>query len=399
MTHSGGSLSPGRVRELRLAVLPPAAVPYREPLFCALSAREDICLRVLYQARRPAGWDMGEAWFPSGHAYDARSLRARQWPRPGRTPVMLPSGIGRALDMFGADVVVAWEFGPSAWLARAWCSRRDRPLVHFSELGAPAAEAVPAAQRKIHRLLAHRAAGAIGASTQARNRLVALGAAPARTLVSLQSVDAAGIRAAVADRQAATDGQPVADRPLPLSADRPLQLLCVARLVPDKNLAALIGAVASVGSDRVALNLIGDGPLRDQLQAQAAAEGALVRFHGSLDPGQTARAYAAADALALVSSHEPFGVALREGVAAGLPLIASSRAGATGDVAIAGRNAIVVDPADTRAITAAVRRLAEDPELRARLGLGSCEIDIEWPLQRSVDAFAEVVRLAAPGAG
>ena len=50
--------------------------------------------------------------------------------------------------------------------------------------------------------------------------------------------------------------------------------------------------------------------------------------------------------LALVSTYEPFGVTLREGAAAGLPLIASRRAGAVGDVAVEGENAIVVDPGD-----------------------------------------------------
>ncbi|MGI8506941.1 MAG: glycosyltransferase, partial [Solirubrobacteraceae bacterium] len=108
-----------------------------------------------------------------------------------------------------------------------------------------------------------------------------------------------------------------------------------------------------------------------------------------------ARAYADADVLALVSLHEPFGVALREGVAAGLPLIASARAGATGDIAVAGRNAIVVDPEDRAAIAAAVRTLTADPARRSALAAASREIDREWPLQRSVDAFARAVALGA----
>ena len=54
--------------------------------------------------------------------------------------------------------------------------------------------------------------------------------------------------------------------------------------------------------------------------------------------------------LALVSTYEPFGVALREGAAAGLPLICSVRAGAAGDVAVDGENALLVDPADRGAI-------------------------------------------------
>jgi glycosyltransferase involved in cell wall biosynthesis len=240
---------------------------------------------------------------------------------------------------------------------------------------------VPAPQRRLHRFLACRAAGAIGASTQARDRLIALGADPSRTVVSLQSVDAEPIRVAAAARG-------------PHRAERPLQLLCVARLVQDKNLSGLIAAAASVGPDAVELDLVGDGPLRGELESQARASPAVVRFHGALSSAGTAQAYANADVLALVSHHEPFGVALREGAAAGLPLIASVRAGATGDIAVAGRNAIVVDPRDGTAIVAAVRALAADPVRRATMADASREIDAEWPLQRSVDAFARAAVLA-----
>ncbi len=376
MTQSGMS------RPLRCAALWPVAAPYREPLFAALAARDDLCLRVIYLTQRLEGWDVQADWFPSVHAYDTRVMPARQWARTGRSPIVIPRGLGSELDAFAPDVVVVSEFGPPALLARAWCSRHRRGLVHFSELGAAAARAVPAPQRRLHRLLARRAAGAIGASTQARDRLLALGADPARTVVSLQSVDADAIRAAVA-----AGGR--TRRP-----EGPLALLCVARLVADKNLGALIEAVASAGPGTVELDLVGDGPLRADLQAQAASLGAVVRFHGSLTPAQTAQAYAEADVLALVSRHEPFGVALREGAAAGLPLIASAWAGATGDIAVAGRNAIVVDPDDRTAIAAAVRSLAGDPGRRAAMGQASREIDAQWPLERSVDAFAQAVLLA-----
>jgi glycosyltransferase involved in cell wall biosynthesis len=169
----------------------------------------------------------------------------------------------------------------------------------------------------------------------------------------------------------------------------PLRLLCVARLVPDKNIGALIDAV----TDGVELHVVGDGPLKDELMARAAARGASVRFTASVTPAVLAGIYAEADALALVSLHEPFGVALREGVAAGLPLIASSRAGATGDVAVAGQNAIVVEPEDEGAIAAAVAVMARDRPLRERMAEASREIDAQWPLSRSVDGFAQAIEL------
>ena len=94
--------------------------------------------------------------------------------------------------------------------------------------------------------------------------------------------------------------------------------------------------------------------------------------------------YADADVLALVSSYEPFGVTLREGAAAGLPLIASRRAGAVGDVAVDGENAIVIDPGDRGQITDALRRVVREPELRERLAAGSRAVTARHPLEADV---------------
>ena len=95
------------------------------------------------------------------------------------------------------------------------------------------------------------------------------------------------------------------------------------------------------------------------------------RFPGPATPGELAAVYADAGVLALVSTYEPFGVTLREGAAAGLPLIASRRAGAVGDVAIDGENAIVIDPDDRGQIVSALQRLVREPDLRERLAAGS----------------------------
>ena len=111
-----------------------------------------------------------------------------------------------------------------------------------------------------------------------------------------------------------------------------------------------------------------------------------------MSPSDTARAYADADALALVSRYEPFG-ALREGVAADLPLIASARAGAVGDIALPDRT-MVVSPT-TGARPGGRPRPGRDPARRTAMAAASLQIDREWPLQRSVDALALAIALAA----
>ncbi len=142
---------------VRCAVLPPVAVPYREPLFALVAQSPEVDLRVIYQSEGQPGWDQPAGWFASDHPYDAVALGSRQRARPGRTPVVVPRGVGRALAEFDPGVVVSWEYGPTTLRALAWCRRRGRALVIFSELPPHADSDLPVWQLRLHGLLVGRA--------------------------------------------------------------------------------------------------------------------------------------------------------------------------------------------------------------------------------------------------
>src|SRR5262249_9462845 len=86
------------------------------------------------------------------------------------------------------------------------------------------------------------------------------------------------------------------------------------------------------------------------------------------------RAYAAAEVLVLPSIatrtfREPWGLVVNEAMNQGLAVIASDAVGAAaGGLVRDGRNGLVVPAGDPRALADAMRRLAHDPQLRARLG-------------------------------
>jgi glycosyltransferase involved in cell wall biosynthesis len=69
---------------------------------------------------------------------------------------------------------------------------------------------------------------------------------------------------------------------------------------------------------------------------------------------------------------EPFGQVVVEGMAAGLPVIATG-AGGPAEIIEDGVNGLLVPPGDVPALTAAVRRLLGDAELRARIGQAGIE--------------------------
>jgi glycosyltransferase involved in cell wall biosynthesis len=173
----------------------------------------------------------------------------------------------------------------------------------------------------------------------------------------------------------------------------PVRVLAVGRLVPDKNLDGLITAFAEAGfaEGEAELELRGVGPLEGDLRAQAERLGVAARFPGPVPAAGLGAVYASAHMLAVVSTYEPFGVTLREGAAAGLPLIASRRAGAVGDVAVEGENAVLVDPEDGAQLTEALRRLVREPELRERLAAGSRAVTERHPPEADAEAWERAV--------
>ena len=358
----------------RVAILPPVPVPYREPLFRVLAERGRVLPHVIYLAASQPGWDQPIGWFSEAEGYGSEILSAWQRRRAGRSPITVPKGIGPALSRARPDCIVTWEYGPATLRVLGWARRRAVPVLVFSELTPWSDEALSALQRRVHRLLAPRVAGFIVASSQGAERVRALGVSPDRVEVALQSADLASLR------PASLPGPPV-------------RILFVGRLVPDKNLAGLIAAFAEAGFEdgEAELEIRGSGPLEPELRAQAARTGAAVRLAGPAAPGELAAVYSDAHVFALVSTYEPFGVTLREAAAAGLPLVASRRVGAVGDVAVDGENAIVVDPGDRGEITDALRRLVGEPELRERLAGGSRAVTERHPLTADVEAWERAI--------
>jgi phosphatidylinositol alpha-1,6-mannosyltransferase len=151
---------------------------------------------------------------------------------------------------------------------------------------------------------------------------------------------------------------------------RPVAVLCVTRLIPRKGIDRLIRAAAHARAQSIDIALVvaGAGSNEAELRRQADEADVPVEWLGLVAHEDLPRVYARADAFAFPTLMDPFGIALLEAAAAGLPLIASPHAGATADFVVDGVNGLVVDPDDTAGFTAALVRLASDRALRGRLG-------------------------------
>lgn len=149
-----------------------------------------------------------------------------------------------------------------------------------------------------------------------------------------------------------------------------LELVCVGRLSAEKGHAGLLGAVAKLMRDGVAvrLTLVGDGPEGDTLKALVAELGLSdhVTFAGRLGEAATLETIARSDALVLTSFMEGLPIVLMEAMALGVPVI-SSRVAGIPELVADGESGLLFEPANWDQLGNAIRRLCDDPALRASL--------------------------------
>jgi glycosyltransferase involved in cell wall biosynthesis len=94
---------------------------------------------------------------------------------------------------------------------------------------------------------------------------------------------------------------------------------------------------------------------------------------------------------------EPFGLVIAEAMACGRPVVVSA-AGGAGEIVRDGIDALAVPPGDAAAMAEAIRRLAEDAELRARMGAaGRARAEADFDRARLVRQVAPVYRGAGGG--
>lgn len=167
-------------------------------------------------------------------------------------------------------------------------------------------------------------------------------------------------------------------------------ILHVGTIEPRKNVASLVdGYRELVGHRSDAPPLIFAGRIDMPVTSFASP---MVQFPGYVSEDERLRLYREASMLVIASWDEGFGIPALEAMTIGLPVIAADR-GSLPEVL--GEAAIFVDPADPRAIAAAMARLLDDPALRreqAARGVKRAS-DFSWEASagRLLAAFREAV--------
>jgi glycosyltransferase involved in cell wall biosynthesis len=133
-----------------------------------------------------------------------------------------------------------------------------------------------------------------------------------------------------------------------------------------KNLPRMVRAFATLAPDW-RLVILGEGPERAAIAAQAAALGVADRVHMPGFVPEPARAVGLFDLFALSSDSEQFPISVVEAMAAGLA-VASPAVGDVAGMVAAENRPYVAPPGDEAALAFAMAQLASDDGLRRRIG-------------------------------
>ena len=157
-----------------------------------------------------------------------------------------------------------------------------------------------------------------------------------------------------------------------------VRLLYVGRISREKDLDVLAQAFEKLRNEGVPvqLSVVGHGPYSDALAKRLPD----ACFTGYLSGVELATAYASADLFIFPSTTDTFGNVIIEAQAAGLPVIVSD-AGGPQELVEDGVNGFITKARDVESFAAAIRTLACDAQLRARMGERARQSvrDRSWP--------------------
>jgi glycosyltransferase involved in cell wall biosynthesis len=171
--------------------------------------------------------------------------------------------------------------------------------------------------------------------------------------------------------------------------------LCVANWLPNKGILELLDAAAALPAGLLRLHFAGDERAHTPygqrvIHRIGELPGRVVR-HGSCDDTGVGRLYRSADMFVLPSRWETYGTAFAEAMDAGLPVI-GWRCGNLPHLVDDGKQGIVLSPGDIPALSAALRRLAENEPERCQMGAAAARRAQDLPTwEQSAQQFFAIL--------
>jgi glycosyltransferase involved in cell wall biosynthesis len=359
---------------MHVAIVTNIPAPYRVPVYNLCAQTPGVRLSVIFLAQR----EPDRLWDLPGQAFHAEYLSERLVSWRGRY-IHFSSGVTRALRALDPDVVITTGFNPSHLAAMWYALRARKPHVPMTDGTLNSEQELSFVHRFVRRWIFRRSSAFVGASQGSLQLYRAYGVGDTDFFQSHLCCDL-------------DDFDSVAP------AERPFDMVFSGRFVPLKSPDFVISVAERVGrrlGRRVRVLFLGAGPMLEDVKAQAEAASAWVdaEFHGYASQAELPALYASARMLVFPTSGEPWGVVANEACAAGLPVLATPGAGASGEIVVNGDNGFVL-PLDLDIWSNAVARLLADPALCESMGRRSRELVQPYNFANAAEGILRAARHA-----
>lgn len=385
---------------MRLAVFHYNPIQYYAPLWRELAATPGIDLHVFYYARqgvsagREADFGVKVQWDVDMLAGYSHTFLPRRWPT--RDPLDrswkgLNSGISTALDQ-GFDAV--WIAGYSHlnnWTVVRECRRRGIPVVCAADSNVQTRLGRNPAKRILKRLVIRQFAKGVEAflpaSDHGRAYFRSFGVMDKQLSVVPFAIDTERFQSTAASMTPSKRSELRQRFRIPAGAP---VITMSGKLIPRKCPLDVVAALAQLQNQEAVLLLIGDGPLRTEIEALRNPR---VIITGFVNQREIPEVLALGDVLVLASNEEPYGLAVTESLAVGVPCIVSDSCGCYGPSGVLrhGENGLVFATGNVVELAQQIDLILGDADLRSRMSARGREIVEQHSPRRVVERLIEVI--------
>jgi glycosyltransferase involved in cell wall biosynthesis len=173
-------------------------------------------------------------------------------------------------------------------------------------------------------------------------------------------------------------------------------ILFCAKLQAWKRPFDLLRAFAKANLSNGLLVFAGEGPLRPQLESEAATLGISSRIHflGFVNQSQLPAVYTSADLMVLPSDYEPFAVVVNEAMCCGCPVVASDRVGAARDLVAPVAPQFVFPCGNVDALAGILKDVLADRTRLQSIARAAMAHIQTWSPERNIAATVDAIRIA-----
>ena len=362
--------------KMKLAVLTTHPIQYQVPVWRALAQDPDIDLHVFFgsdfsvRGYRDAGFGIQVKWdVPLTAGYSSTFLSTDEAIERSGDLNLAISTFKQHLLAFRPNFVLLNGYSPYAFYLKAFLALRylSIPIIFRAE-ATDEAVVRDFVKHHLRDILLHffysqiRTVLAVGYN--ARHHYLSKGVPPVRIGWSPYCVDTDFVEA---QYQQWLPQREEIRRPFGFDGDQPVFLFS-GKLIPKKDPLLIATALRIFISKhgKAGLVVMGDGPLRGQLEAEIASiPGLLAVFTGFQNQSQVGKFYAAADCLVLPSCREEtWGLVVNEALQFGLPAIVSDQVGCRHDLIEEGKTGFVFPARQAEALADAMEKTVQNLKIK-----------------------------------